>query len=83
VTGDKLRDEEIVRNLPADALVTLSERQRAAIDGVLARLEAAEKVCAMVGDSLSPKRRAATKDKKLYWWDVAGAVSDWEKLAKQ
>jgi hypothetical protein len=78
-----MSDEEIVRGLPAGALAELSEREKAAIDCVLARLEAAEKVCGMVGDSLSPKRRAASKDKKLYWWDVAGAVSDWEKLAKK
>jgi hypothetical protein len=79
--GDRMSDEEIVRTLPAEALAALSEQQRAALDHVLARLEAAEKVCELVGVNLSPKRRAE-KGKKVYWWDVAAALKDWEALAK-
>lgn len=72
------RDEDLLRDLPADALAPV---QRAALDRILARLDAAERVCVMVGTSLSPKRRAA-QDKKMHWFDVGIAVKQWEALAK-
>jgi ABC-type cobalamin transport system ATPase subunit len=71
------RDEDLLRDLPADAL---TPDRRAALDRVLTRLAAAEKVCLMVGTSLSPKRRA-TQEKKTYWFDVGVAVKQWEDLA--
>lgn len=49
-----------------------------ALDRILARLAAAEKVCELVKVSLSPKLRKAS-EKKTYWWDVAIAVDEWEK----
>lgn len=51
----------------------------AALDHLLARLEAAEKVCGMLKVSLSPKLRKAA-EKKTYWFDVAVAVKQWEDL---
>ena len=74
-------DEQILRDLPDDVLTLFSAKQRAALDNVLARLAAAEKVCEMVSTSLSPKQRKAS-EKKLYWWDVGIAVKDWEAVAK-
>jgi hypothetical protein len=35
----------------------------------------------MVAVSLSPKARAA-QTKKLYWFDVAGALKEWQDLTK-
>jgi hypothetical protein len=81
MTGERMSDEEIVRALPEEVLALFSTQQRAALDRVLARLAAAEKVCRLVGDSLSPKRRAE-QAKKTYWWDVAAAVKEWETAAK-
>jgi hypothetical protein len=75
-------DEEIVLGIPDEILAQLSADQRGALNNLLARLNAAERVCEMVGTSLSPKARAADKGKRTYWWDVAGAVKEWEKLAK-
>jgi hypothetical protein len=74
-------DEKIVRALAEGAPGALSVEEAGAIGRVLARLDAAEKVCGLVAVSLSPKARAAAT-KKLYWWDVAGAVNEWEKLAR-
>jgi predicted NAD/FAD-binding protein len=81
MADDRMSDEGIVRAFPDEALVLLSARQRAALEHLLARLAAAEKVCRLVGDSLSPKRRAE-QAKKTYWWDVAAAVKEWETAAK-
>jgi hypothetical protein len=78
-SGD-IKDEELLRDLPGEALALMSDDQRAAIDRVLARLAAAEKVCGMVRTSLSPKLRQASP-KKLNWWDVGIAVKEWEVLA--
>jgi hypothetical protein len=82
MADERMSDEEVVRALPDEILTLFSERQRAALDHVLARLAAAEKVCELVGVSLSPKRRAERRDQKVYWWDVAAAVKEWEGSAK-
>ena len=50
---------------------------RAALERLLARLAAAEKVCKLIRISLSPKLRAA-HGKKIQWWDAGAAVKDWE-----
>ena len=75
-----MTDEERLKALPGDLLEMLSPEQRAAIDHLLARLAAAERVCGLVRVSLSPKLRQT--EKKSYWWDVAAAVKEWETLAK-
>jgi hypothetical protein len=49
----------------------------ASLDRLLARLEAAEKVCELVKVSLSPKLRQAAS-RKPQWWDVGIAVNQWE-----
>ncbi len=67
-----MTDEEILKSsCIAD---TAAE---AALDRVLARLAAAEKVSEMVKVSLSPKARKAA-EKKTYWWDVGMAVKEWD-----
>ena len=76
-----MSDEEIVQSIPDDGLAPVSAGQRAALDRILARLAAAEKVCELVRVSLSPKLRKAA-EKKMYWWDVGIAVKEWETLAK-
>lgn len=75
-------DEEIVRSFPDEVVASLSETQRAALDRILARLAAAEKVCEMVKVSLSPKLRQAA-EKKTHWWDVGIAIKQWEGVAKR
>jgi len=75
-------DEEIVRGIPDEVVALLSEDQRAAVDRILARLAAAERVCELVKVSLSPKLRQAA-EKKTYWWDVGMAVKQWEDLANR
>ena len=82
MTGERMGDVEIVRSLADKELARLSPEQGAAIDRVLARLEAAEKACRMVAASLSPKARAAAT-KKTYWFDVAVALKHWQDLADQ
>ena len=79
--SERMSDEQIVRTFPEEALVLLSAEQRAALDSILARLAAAEKVCELVRVSLSPKLRKAS-EKKMYWWDVGIAVKEWETLAR-
>jgi hypothetical protein len=78
-----LSDEEIVRHLPREALALFSEAQRAALERILARLAAAERVCELVAVNLSPKRRAAGEGKHIHWWDVSGALKQWEESAKR
>jgi hypothetical protein len=77
---DRRSDVEIVQALSGEGGAPLSSEQRAAVDRVLARLEAAEKACRMVAASLSPKARAAAA-KKTYWFDVAIALKQWQDLA--
>jgi hypothetical protein len=81
MASEHMSDEEIVRSFPEEALALLSAEQRAALDSILARLAAAEKVCDLVRISLSPKLRQAS-EKKTHWWDVGIAVKEWEALAK-
>ena len=81
MASERLSDEEIVQALPDEILKLLSAEQRGALDRILARLAAAEKVCEMIKVSLSPKLRRES-DKKTYWWDVGIAVKEWETLAK-
>jgi hypothetical protein len=69
-----MTNEEILR-----AQCASDPAAAAALDRLLARLAAAEKVCGMVKTSLSPKLRKAAP-KKLYWWDVGAAVQEWETL---
>ncbi len=80
MASGRMSDEEIVRTLTGEAVALLSDEQRAALDRILARLEAAERVCEMVKVSLSPKLRQAA-DKKLHWWDVGIAIKQWEEIA--
>ena len=80
MASESMGDEEIVQAL-SDEILGLSAEQRDAVDRVLARLAAAEKVCEMVKISLSPKLRKASTN-KLYWWDVGMAVKEWETLLK-
>jgi hypothetical protein len=79
MTRERMSDEEIVEALPDEVLAELSAEQRAALDHVLARLAAAEKVCGLVKVGLSPKLRKSS-GRKLYWWDVAIAVKEWEEI---
>jgi uncharacterized membrane protein len=81
VADGPVSDEQILRTLPAEVLAVLSPDQRSAIDRVLARLEAAEKVCEMVKVSLSPKLRQGS-EKKLHWWDVGIAIKEWDDLPR-
>ncbi len=74
-------DEETIASLREDVLGVLTIEQRAALDRIMARLAAAEKVCELVRVSLSPKLRQAAA-KKMYWWDVGMAVKEWEALAR-
>jgi hypothetical protein len=74
MTSGHPSDEEILRTLPG-----LPGDQLEAIGRVLARLEAAEKVCGLIKVSLSPKLRQAA-DRKPQWWDVGIAVKQWEDL---
>lgn len=67
-----MTDEETLR-----ASCAKDTAAAAALDRVLARLAAAEKVSEMVKVSLSPKLRKAA-EKKTYWWDVGMAVKEWE-----
>lgn len=82
MASERVSDEEIVQTLRDEILSLLSAKQRVSLDRILARLTAAEKVCRLVGSNLKPKRRAAEKGRRVYWWDVAIAVEEWEKLAK-
>ena len=81
MASERMGDEAIVGTFPEEVLALLSAEQRAALDSILARLAAAEKVCELVRVSLSPKLRKAS-EKKMYWWDVGIAVKEWETLAK-
>ena len=85
MADQRTSDEETLRAIPGDVLAQLSDAQRAALDHVLARLEASEKVTWLVRDSLSPKARAANKNsgKHVYWFDVAGAIKQWEDLTRE
>jgi hypothetical protein len=67
-----MTDEEILKTSCAAGTA-----EAAALDRVLARLAAAEKVSEMIRVSLSPKLRKAA-EKKTYWWDVGMAVKEWE-----
>jgi hypothetical protein len=80
MSDQAMGDLGLVRALSDSASV----EQRAALDRVLARLEAAEKVCTLMSGSFSIKSRQerAKQGKNVYWWDVAGAVNEWEKLVK-
>jgi hypothetical protein len=80
VTHTQPSDEEVLRELPDEVIALLSDRQRTALDGVLARLTAAERVCEMVKVSLSPKLRQAA-EKKTHWWDVGIAIKQWEAVS--
>jgi hypothetical protein len=71
-----MTDEEILKS--SCVAGTAGE---AALDRVLARLAAAEKVSEMVKVSLSPKARKAA-EKKTYWWDVGMAVKEWEETRR-
>ena len=82
MASERMSDEEIVQTLPDEVLALLSAEQRAALDRILARLTAAEKVCGLVSGNFTPKRKTAEKGKRVYWWDVAIAVKEWEKVAK-
>ena len=67
-----MTDEDTLRaHCAADAVAS------EALERVLARLAAAEKVSEMVRVSLSPKLRQAAP-KKAYWWDVGIAIKEWE-----
>jgi hypothetical protein len=68
-----MTDIETVRACCAEA------EGAAALDRLLARLEAAEKVCELIKVSLSPKLRQAAS-RKPQWWDVGIAVKQWEEL---
>ena len=81
MASERMSDEDIVRILPTEAVAALSDEQRAALQRILARLEAAEKVCEMVKVSLSPKLRQAA-ERKLHWWDVGIAIKQWEEIEK-
>jgi hypothetical protein len=83
MASERMSDEEIVQTLPSRTLALSSAEQPAALDRILARLTAAEKVCRLVGSNFTPKRRTAEKGKRVYWWDVAIAVEEWEKVAKR
>jgi len=80
--SERTSDEETVETLPDEVLALLSAEQRAALDRIYARLAAAEKVCALVKGSLTPRRRTQEKGKRVYWWDVAIALDEWEEVAK-
>jgi TPP-dependent trihydroxycyclohexane-1,2-dione (THcHDO) dehydratase len=67
-----MTDEEILKSSCSADTATA-----AAVERVLARLAAAEKVSEMIKVSLSPKLRKAA-EKKTYWWDVGMAVKEWE-----
>lgn len=67
-----MTDEEVLKSSCAGETAAA-----AALDRILARLAAAEKVSEMVKVSLSPKLRKAA-EKKTYWWDVGMAVKEWE-----
>lgn len=69
---------QVFRSEIADVL---SEEQLGKFDRILARLASAERVCALVGSSLKSRGRSKDKGKRIYWWDVAIAVEQWEKLA--
>jgi hypothetical protein len=64
----------------SEIAAALSEEQLAMLDHIMARLEAAEKVCTLVGSSLKSRGRSKDKGKRIYWWDVAIAIEEWEKL---
>ncbi len=71
--------EQIFRS---EITALLSNEQLTHLDRILARLAAAEKVCILVGRSLKARRKKGEKGKRVYWWDVAIAIEDWEKLAE-
>jgi hypothetical protein len=79
MSSERMSDEEIVRTLPDEVFALWSADQRAALDRILARLAAAEKVCGLVKVSLSPKLRKES-EKKIHWWDVGMAIKEWESL---
>jgi hypothetical protein len=81
MASEHISDEETLRTLPDGVLALLSADQRGAMDRILARLAAAEKVCELIKVSLSPKLRE-TREKKIHWWDVGMAVKEWETLAR-
>ncbi len=80
--SERTSDEETVETLPDEILALLSVEQRAALDRILARLAAAERVCGLVKGSLTPRRRTQEKGKRVYWWDVAIALEEWQKVAR-
>ena len=82
MASERMSDEKTLQSFPDQILALLSAEQRAALDRILARLAAAEKVCRLVSGSLRPRRKTAEKGKRVYWWDVAIAVKEWEKVAK-
>ncbi len=79
--SEQKSDEEVLQ-----ALATLSAQERDVLNRVLARLAAAETVCGLLRTNFTPnftpKRRTADKGKRAYWWDVAIALREWEKVAK-
>jgi hypothetical protein len=82
MASERLSDEEIVQTIPDEIPTLLSAEQRAALDRILARLVAAERVCGLVSGNFTPKRKTAEKGNRVYWWDVAIAIKEWEKMAK-
>ncbi len=65
-------DEERLR-----ALCGEDEAAVAALDRILGRLAAEERVCELVRVNLSPRLRKESV-KKIYWWDVTTALKEWE-----
>ena len=80
--SEQKTDEAILQALSEEAAARLSADERAALKRILARLEAAEKACALVRSSLKFRRTTAERGKRVYWWDVAIALDEWAKLAK-
>ena len=77
-----MTNESIEQPFQSEIAGVLTEEQLADLDHILARLAAAEKVCAFVGSSLKSRRKSREKEKRVYWWDVAIAIEEWEKLAR-
>lgn len=67
MAGERKTDEEVVRTVPDEILALLSTEQRAALDRILPRLAAAERVCGLVSGSFTPQRRTAEKGKRVCW----------------
>ncbi len=84
--------------LTKDAFEHLTAKDRETLAQLLARLDAAEKVCVMIDRSLSPAQRAeamrARQERtgggysiprsapQIHWWDVRAAVNAWKALVQ-